>query len=93
MRRTAIIAIVLVAVLALAGCAAQAPTGAEQKAKCFANEALLQTEMKLFNADTGGMDPPFQSVVDKTKAVCPGGGTYSYDPATGLVTCSVHGHP
>ena len=92
MGRNAIIVVMLVAVLALGACAAQGPTAAEQKAKCFANEALVQTEMKLFTADTG-MDAPFASVLSKTHAICPSGGTYSYDPATGIVSCSVHGHP
>ena len=91
MGRGTAIAIVLVAALALAGCA-QGPTAAEQKATCFANEATVETAMSLFKADSG-LDAPLQDVLDKTHAVCPSGGTYSYDPATGKVTCSVHGHP
>jgi hypothetical protein len=47
--------------------------------------------MKLFKADSG-IDAPLQTVVDKTHVVCPAGGTYSYDPTTGVVNCSVHGH-
>lgn len=91
MRRTGIIGIILavVVVLALVGCA-QGPT-AEQKAQCFANEALIETEMKLFKADSG-LDAPLQGVLDATHAVCPNGGKYSYDPTTGVATCSVHGH-
>jgi hypothetical protein len=91
MGRGIVIAVALVAVLALAGCA-QGPTAAEQKAKCFANESMVETAMSLFKADSG-MDAPLQDVLDKTHAVCPSGGKYSYDPATGKVTCSIHGHP
>jgi uncharacterized protein YceK len=90
MGRTGIIVIVLVIGLTLAGCA-QGPTAAEQKAQCFANEALIEGEMKLFKADSG-LDAPLQDVLDATHAVCPNGGKYSYDPTTGVATCSVHGH-
>lgn len=90
MRRTDIIAIVLLAALVLAGCT-QGQKAAEQKARCFAGESLVETELKLFTADTG-MDAPFQSVVDKTHVVCPSGGKCSFDPKTGFVNCSVHGH-
>jgi pectin methylesterase-like acyl-CoA thioesterase len=88
----AVAAVALAMVLALAACSS-APTAAETKAKCFANEAELRTMMKLFSADTGGIEAPFASVVAKTGAKCPSGGTYSWDSATGVVTCSVHGHP
>lgn len=93
MKRTVIVAIgvMLVVSLALAGCATT-PSAEEQKAQCFANETLVGSEMRLFNADSG-LDAPLQTVLDKTHAVCPSGGKYSYDPATGIVTCSVHGHP
>lgn len=83
-------ALALLLVITLAGCTHDS-TAAEQKAKCFANEALVGTEMKLFKADSG-IDAPLQTVVDKTHVVCPAGGTYSYDPTTGVVNCSVHGH-
>ncbi|HEX9093686.1 MAG TPA: hypothetical protein VF902_06860, partial [Coriobacteriia bacterium] len=68
------------------------PSAEEQKAKCFANEALIRTEMELFKADSG-LDARLKNVLDATHAVCPSGGTYSYDPATGIADCSVHGHP
>ena len=90
MRRSIIVALILVAVLAIAGCSQNAAAG--QKEKCFANEALLRTEMQLLKADSG-MDAPFQIVLAKTQLVCPSGGKYSYDATSGVVTCSVHGHP
>lgn len=87
------IALALLVALALGGCAQSAKAAAEEaKAKCFANEATVETAMSLFKADSG-MDAPLQDVLDKTHAVCPSGGKYSYDPATGKVTCSIHGHP
>ena len=48
--------------------------------------------MKLFTADSG-LEAPFSTVVAKTQSVCPSGGRYSWDAATGVVTCSIHGHP
>ena len=93
MKRSGIIGVALALglILALAGCS-RGSNAAEQKAKCFANEALIGTEMKLFKADSG-LDAPLQTVLDKTHVVCPSGGKYSYDPTTGVVNCSVHGHP
>jgi hypothetical protein len=93
MRRSNLIAaalIVLVATIALAACSPSSKA-AEQKAQCFANETLIQTEMKIFKADSG-LDAPLEDVLKVTHAVCPNGGTYSYDAATGIATCSVHGH-
>jgi hypothetical protein len=92
-RASMIVAIVVVVVVmvGLAGCA-QGPSAAEQKARCFANETLIEGEMKLFKADSG-LDAPLSDVLRATHAVCPSGGTYSYDVATGRATCSVHGHP
>jgi hypothetical protein len=80
------------AALILAGCGAGTPVAAEQKAQCFANESLIQDEMKLFNEDSG-MYPPLKDVLDKMQLKCPSGGTYSFDATTGVVTCSIHGHP
>lgn len=90
MKRLAIVVALLIVVLTLAGCAGI--SAADQKAKCFANISIMQTEMKLFNADSG-LNAPFATVVEKTGSVCPSGGKYSYDAATGVVSCSIHGHP
>ena len=94
-RRTAIGVVVvlgLLAVLALGGCAASKPSVAETRDQCFSNETVIRAEMSLFKADSG-LDAPLSDVLDKTHLVCPSGGTYSYDATTGVVTCSVHGHP
>jgi hypothetical protein len=48
--------------------------------------------MVMFKADSG-LDAPIQDVLNATHVVCPNGGVYSYDPATGVATCSIHGHP
>jgi hypothetical protein len=81
----------LVATLLVAGCAGPSAAAA-QKAQCFANESLIQSYMKLFNEDSG-IYPPLQDVIDKLHVKCPSGGTYSFDATTGIVTCSIHGHP
>lgn len=94
MRRIRVIAsvvVLLVALAALAGCAQQSKAAAD-KERCFANEALIGAEMKLFAADSG-IQAPIQDVVAKLHAECPSGGTYSYDATSGVVTCSIHGHP
>ena len=88
----ALVLLAFALLVAMVGCS-QAPTAAELKAKCFANEAQMQTVMKVFAADTGGVNASFDTVVAKTGSVCPSGGKYSWDPATQIVTCSVHGHP
>jgi hypothetical protein len=91
MRRIGILSALLVLVLTLVACA-QTSVVDEKKAACFANETLIKTEMQLFKADSG-LDAPLQDVIDKLHVKCPSGGTYSYDATTGVVTCSVHGHP
>jgi hypothetical protein len=89
---TALLVVMAIAVVAaVAGCT-QGSAAAEQKAQCFANEKIIQTAMGLFKADSG-LDAPLQQVLDSTHIACPSGGTYSYDSATGIATCSVHGHP
>jgi hypothetical protein len=84
------LAVIIAAALMLAGCT-KSSAADEQKAKCFANEALIGAEMKLFKADSG-LDAPLKDVVSKLHAACPSGGTYSYDANTGIVSCSIHGH-
>jgi Na+-transporting NADH:ubiquinone oxidoreductase subunit NqrC len=91
MKRLLIIVLLVVAAVAVAGCA-QDSAAAQQKAQCFANEKIIQTAMGLFKADSG-LDAPLKDVLDSTHVACPSGGTYSYDPATGIATCSIHGHP
>jgi hypothetical protein len=95
MKRAFIIAGLIVALLAvvasLTGCA-QGPSAAQQKEQCFANERVIETMMKVFKADSG-VDAPIKDVLDATHVVCPSGGTYSYDPTTGVASCSIHGHP
>jgi len=91
MKRIAVI-LVLAATLGMTACAPAAPTAAETKSACFANQTLIAAEMNLFY-DDAGIYPPIADVVDKMKLKCPGGGTYSFDAATHQVSCSVHGHP
>jgi hypothetical protein len=90
-KRIAVILVLLVG-LGMAACAPAAPSAADLKAKCFSNETLIAAEMKLFYADAG-IYPPIATVVEKTHLTCPSGGTYSFDEKTGIVTCSIHGHP
>ena len=86
----AVLATAAMLLVALSGCSG-ASAAAEQKQQCFANESLIQSYMKLFDEDSG-MYPPLKDVIDKLHVTCPSGGTYSFDPKTGIVTCSVHGH-
>jgi hypothetical protein len=77
--------------LGVVACGPKAPTAAEQKAECFSNITFITTEMNLFHADSG-MYPPIATVVEKSHKVCPSGGVYSFDEATDIVSCSIHGH-
>jgi len=93
MKRIAVIlALGLVLATGVTACAPPSPTPAEQKAACFTNEKLAGAEMKLFYEDAG-IYPPIATVVEKLHVKCPSGGTYSFDEATGIVSCSVHRHP
>jgi ABC-type glycerol-3-phosphate transport system substrate-binding protein len=83
--------VALVMALALTGCSSGSDAAAA-KTKCYANETLIAQEMKLFYEDSGTY-PPITTVVDKMQLSCPSGGTYSFDATTGVVTCSIHGHP
>lgn len=95
MQTRVVLAFAVVAALALvallAGCAGQSTADAN-KEKCFANIAVIQAEMKLFKEDSG-LDAPIADVVSRLHMVCPSGGTYSYDASSGVVSCSIHGHP
>jgi hypothetical protein len=82
----------LVVAVGVTACAPSKPSVADTRAACFANEALIRDEMKLFY-DDANIYPPISDVVDKMGLKCPSGGTYSFDATTGVVTCSVHGHP
>lgn len=91
MKKILVVALLL-AVLALAGCAQQAENmGAGLKTACFATQAVIKQSMELDRAQTGAY-PPLSTVVAKTGAKCSGGGVYSFDQASGQVSCSVHGH-
>jgi hypothetical protein len=95
MKRLSLLAAVLALALALAAAlssCSQGPTESEKKAVCFGNEARVGAVMKLFKADSG-MDAPLDRVLGEMKAVCPSGGTYTWDPQTETLTCSIHGHP
>ncbi len=93
MKRTAaILVLVLTLGLGVAACAPAGPSATELKAQCFSNEQLIGASMKLFYADAG-IYPPLSTVTDKLHLKCPSGGAYTFDAATGVVTCSVHGHP
>jgi hypothetical protein len=91
-RRIAAILLAIVMLGAVAACAPTRPTAAELKERCVTNEKLIGMEMKLFYADSG-IYPPIATVVSTMKRECPSKGTYAFDEKTGVVTCSVHGHP
>jgi hypothetical protein len=78
--------------LGTAACAPAGPSASDLKTQCYANEALIGAEMKLFYADAD-IYPPISDVVEKLRVKCPSGGTYRFDEKTAVVTCSVHGHP
>jgi hypothetical protein len=92
MKRIAASLLLIVVLGGLAGCAPAKPSAADLKTQCYANEALIGAEMKIFYADAG-IYPPIATVVEKLQRACPSGGVYTFDEKTGVVSCSVHGHP
>lgn len=78
-----------------------APTDAVDPAKqegCFANERAVESQVAAYQAQNPGTVVP-ASVADmvaqgmlRAIPTCPAGGSYSYDAARAVLTCSVHGH-
>jgi hypothetical protein len=93
-KRVWIAALVLAALATplLAGCSAtKTDTSAQQKAECAQNQRMIRLAMDAVYADTQ-VYPSIDTVVQKADVKCPSGGTYTYDPTTNTVSCSVHGH-
>jgi hypothetical protein len=77
--------------LGLTACgSSKAAIAQEQRDQCFATQKQIKLATDLVNADTG-IYPDIASVVQQLNAKCPAGGTYSFDPKTNTVSCSVHG--
>jgi hypothetical protein len=90
---TAIVLVLLLMALGLTACGPnKADVAAQQKQDCFANESRIKTAMDLVHADTG-VYPNVADAVSELGAKCPAGGTYTFDSNTGVVSCTVHGHP
>jgi hypothetical protein len=82
-----------VGVLGVTACSpSKAQVAAQHQQQCFNNEHQTKLAIDLVHADSG-VYPDVKNVVAELKLRCPDGGTYSYDPNTDIVTCSVHGHP
>ena len=87
-----VLGVMCACVLAACGPSA-AQVAAQQKAECFNHESQILTAINLVHADTG-VYPDIASVLKQLpSAKCPSGGTYTFDPNTDTVTCSVHGKP
>jgi general secretion pathway protein G len=70
-------------------------TDQAKASKCVANQRTLEGSASVYMADNNGTMPAgLSDLVGQYVQVvpdCPGeGGAYSYDPATGAVTCSSH---
>lgn len=66
-----------------------------QKRACYANERTIEGAAQVYKAEHGTTPDTIDALVPEflsTKPVCPTGGTYSWDPETGKVTCSKHGN-
>ena len=88
-----VVALLLAAALGLVACGGgRAGVAAQNKEQCFAYEKQIKMAMDLVHADSG-LYPSVQDAASKLGAKCPSGGTYSFDPKTDTVSCSVHGHP
>jgi hypothetical protein len=86
-------ALLALVVAGLSGCSpSKAGVAAQQQQQCFSNERQIKTATDLVHADTG-IYPDVASVTSKLDLKCPAGGTYTFDPNTDIVSCSIHGHP
>lgn len=89
-----VLALILCAVLGIAGCSPKALSpdelAAKQKAECFKTQGTVLQAMKLFYADSGTY-APVETVVTQLEAKCPAGGTYAFDEETEKLSCSIHG--
>jgi hypothetical protein len=91
MRRIALIALLLSAVVGVVACGpSKAEIADQQKQQCFANENQIKLATNLVHADTG-VYPDIKNVVAQLHVACPAGGVYSFDPNTDTVSCSIHG--
>ena len=89
----ALLFLLVLVVFGLTACGpSKADIAAQQKQDCFANESRVKTAMDLVHADTG-FYPNVADAVRELSAKCPAGGTYTFDPNTDAVSCTVHGHP
>jgi NaMN:DMB phosphoribosyltransferase len=89
--RVATLVALALTIAALLGCSpTKTDVAAEQKATCFANQKQALMAINVVHADAG-IYPDIADVTTKMGLKCPAGGTYTFDPATDLVTCSVHG--
>ena len=93
-RRLALAAAVLliVALGPIACSPSKAQLAAQNKEQCFAYEKQIKMAMDIVHADSG-IYPSVQDTASKLGAKCPSGGTYSFNPQTDTVSCSIHGHP
>jgi len=60
-------------------------------ATCATNRAQLSQLLATAQSTSAGAAPDLAAIVAENKIVCPSGGTFSLDAATGKVACSVHG--
>lgn len=89
--RIAMFAALMLGLAAVVACApSKAEVAAQQRDECYGTMRQISMAMNLEHADSG-VYPDIASVVKTLGAKCPSGGTYSFDPNTGTVSCSVHG--
>jgi hypothetical protein len=87
-----VLALALCLVLAFAaGCGpSKAEVAAQHRDECFANQRQIKQAIDLEHADSG-IYPSIGDVLRVMHVTCPDGGTYTFDPNTDTVSCSVHG--
>ncbi|NTU70622.1 MAG: hypothetical protein HGB10_02200 [Coriobacteriia bacterium] len=104
MRIAACVLAVAVAI-SLAGCSSGAKDGAPANlgdavgtakdnasiATCRTNRATLGQLLSTSASTAEGTPPTLAQLVAENKVICPSGGAYSLNAATGKVACSVHG--
>ena len=73
-------------------------TSAARETTCKTNQATMDTQIEMFNADTGDYPDTLADVTGDPNYFpdgvpkCPSGGNYTMDDSTYRVSCDVSGH-
>jgi general secretion pathway protein G len=94
-----IVVIILAALAAIAIPRMSQNTATARQRACYTNISTMNTQIELYNSEEEAYPTNLTDVTQNTdyfpddEPNCPSGGTYSMDPNTYRVSCSIHGTP